>query len=94
MRFFFLSALLVLGFTACKETVKGKNGVDYKSASEYNEYIVNRQTDLMQKIIEFGKVANVSIDSAEAWARQSIPDMEKIIAAPEAPAFPWRIVFA
>ena len=79
MRYLLLSTLLVLGFVACKQTVKGKNGVTYKSASEYNDFIVNRQTTLMKKVVEFGKAAKENLDSAEAMVKQSAVDVEKMI---------------
>ena len=62
--------LLALG--ACRQTATGKNGVTYHNPVEYNDYIVNRQSKLMQNILLFGKVANESIDSAEALMRESV----------------------
>jgi hypothetical protein len=51
-------------FTACNKPVKGTNGVTYKTPVQYNDYIVSRQTDLMRKVINFSKAAEVDIDSA------------------------------
>lgn len=51
---------------ACKtEQRKGANGIVYKSAVEYNDYIVGRQTTLMRNIMDFVKVAESDLDSAE-----------------------------
>jgi hypothetical protein len=50
---------------ACNQPVKGRNGVIYKSAVQYNDYIVGRQTTLMQNILDFGKMAETNLDSAE-----------------------------
>jgi predicted ribosome quality control (RQC) complex YloA/Tae2 family protein len=80
MRYLFLSAILFFSFAACKQTpVKGANGVTYKSPVEYNDYIVNRQTDLMKKVLSFGKIADISLDSAEAMLKKSVRDTEKMI---------------
>jgi hypothetical protein len=64
----FLSVLfvtLVFGISACNKPLKGKNGVTYKSAVQYNDYIVSRQTKLMQNILNFSKAAEIDLDSAE-----------------------------
>jgi len=79
MRYFFLSALLVAGLMACKQSVKGKNGVTYKSASEYNDYIVNRQAILMKNVIEFGKIVEINLDSAEAMLNKSVAQAATMI---------------
>lgn len=60
----YLSFVFVLA--ACKnEQPKGANGVTYKSAVQYNDYIVSRQTKLMRNIMDFVKVAQTDLDSAE-----------------------------
>ena len=60
-----LTTIVVL-LTSCKnETPKGANGVTYKSAVEYNDYIVSRQTTLMKNIMKFISVAENDLDSAE-----------------------------
>lgn len=61
--FFFIGIIL---FTSCKHEVKGDNGVTYKSPVEYNDYIVNRQSNLMKKIMAFGQIAQNDLDSATA----------------------------
>lgn len=59
---FLITAVLI----SCKnEQPKGANGVTYKSAVQYNDYIVNRQTTLMRNIMDFVKVAESDLDSAE-----------------------------
>ncbi|HUR66567.1 MAG TPA: hypothetical protein VMZ03_09460 [Chitinophagaceae bacterium] len=58
--------VLMLLLVACQsESPKGANGVVYKSAVEYNDYIVNRQTTLMKNILAFVDVAQADPDSAE-----------------------------
>lgn len=79
MRYLFLSMLLVVGLVACKQTVKGKNGVTYKSPTEYNDYIVTRQTTLMKNVLEFGKIADVNLDSAAAMLKKSVIQADKMI---------------
>jgi len=59
-----LIVVLSSGFTACNEPVKGRNGVTYKSAFRYNDYIVSRQTKLLQHVLDFVKVAETNLDSA------------------------------
>jgi hypothetical protein len=59
--------------------VKGKNGVTYKSAVEYNDYIVNRQTSLIRNILDFSRTADVNLDSAEVKLRSFIKTADEII---------------
>jgi hypothetical protein len=61
-----LGLLFLTVIVACNKPVKGRNGVSYKNPAQYNDYIVNRQTDLMSKVAEFSRVAEYSIDSAAA----------------------------
>ncbi len=66
-----LFVILLLGCSifACKQPVKGKNGVSYHSAVEYNDYIVERHTNLMKNVLEFRNVEESKLDSAEAYLR-------------------------
>lgn len=81
MRYLFFSVILFSVISSCKQSsVKGKNGVTYKNAIEYNDYIVNRQTKMMKSVVEFGKVADISLDSAGLMLKQSVRDAEKMIA--------------
>ena len=63
----YVSIIIVLAFSiiACNQPVKGRNGVTYKSAVQYNDYIVGRQTKLMQHVLDFAKAAAIDLDSAE-----------------------------
>lgn len=79
MRYFLLSAILTFSFAACNKPVKGKNGVTYKSAIQYNDYIVDRQTTLIKNVIEFGKVVDISLDSAETMLKTSARQAERMI---------------
>ena len=64
MKNIFLMLTMAVLFAACKETVKGTNGVIYKTPIEYNDYIVSRQTTLMKNILAFGEMAQQNPDSA------------------------------
>ena len=65
-KYLLLLTSIVLLLVSCKnETPKGANGVTYKSAVEYNDYIVARQTTLMKNIMKFISVAENDLDSAE-----------------------------
>lgn len=79
MRYLFLSLVVVIGLAACKQPVKGRNGVSYKSATDYNDYIVNRQTALMKNVLDFGRLADISIDSAAAMLKTSAIQATKMI---------------
>jgi hypothetical protein len=57
--------IISFGMLACNQPAKGKNGVTYKSAVQYNDYIVGRQSKLMQKILDFSKAVEINLDSAE-----------------------------
>ena len=57
--------ILVCGLIACNKPAKGRNGVSYKSAVQYNDYIVGRQSKLMQNVLNFTKAAAINLDSAE-----------------------------
>ena len=72
-----LFILMVLA--ACNSAVKGKNGVTYKSAVQYNDYIVTRQTALIKNVLEFSKVAQTDLDSAESKLRGYAREADKMI---------------
>jgi len=79
MKYFILSVVAAFSLIACKETVKGKNGITYKSPTEYNDYIVTRQSTLMKNVLEFSKIAEISLDSAEAMLKTSALQTDKMI---------------
>ena len=79
MRYLLLAVVLVAGIAACKQNVKGKNGVVYKSAIEYNDYIANRQTSLVKKVLELTKVMSVNLDTAEVKLKQAVSEAEEMI---------------
>ena len=61
----FLSFLPFLVLACKSDAPKGANGVVYKTAVDYNDYIVNRQNQVMQNIMDFVSVAENDLDSAE-----------------------------
>jgi hypothetical protein len=80
MRYLLLSVIIVFSFIACRQSVKGENGVNYKSAVQYNDYIINRQTRLVKQVLDINRIADLSIDSAELILTQSSNDAKKMIA--------------
>jgi hypothetical protein len=71
----------LIGFilAACNSAVKGKNGVTYKSAVQYNDYIVTRQSSLIKNVLEFSKIAQTDLDSAESKLRSYVAEADKMI---------------
>lgn len=66
MRKILLLPFIAVFFFACKDKpVKGTNGITYKTPVQYNDYIVTRQTTLMENIMSFVDVAQSNLDSAE-----------------------------
>lgn len=65
MRYVSIIIVLVCSIISCNQPVKGRNGVTYKSAVQYNDYIVSRQSKLMQNVLNFSKAAEINLDSAE-----------------------------
>lgn len=80
MRNLLLFILLAVAGYSCKQSVKGKNGVSYGSAVDYNDYIVNRQTSLMKSVLEFGNLPDSKMDSAEIFLERYTRQAEKMIA--------------
>lgn len=76
---FFVVLLASLVIISCGESAKGKNGITYKSAVQYNDYIVNRQTTLIKNVMEFSKTADINIDSAEAKLKTYVKEAEVMI---------------
>jgi hypothetical protein len=64
MRYLFFTAIIWACVAACNQPVKGKNGQVYKSAVQYNDYIIGRQTILIKDVMDMLKVAQTDLDSA------------------------------
>lgn len=73
-------------FIACKESVKGENGVVYKDPAQYNDYIVTRQTSLVKKVMDFGETAQTNLDAADSllavYEKQTIAMIAEIKGMP------------
>lgn len=71
--------ILLAGFISfsCNPGVKGENGVTYKSAIQYNDYIVNRQTTIIRDVLDFSKTNN--LDSAESKLKRFISKTDDVI---------------
>ena len=69
---YLIPVLLVCIVAACGQPVQGKNGITYKSAVQYNDYIVSRQTQLIKNVSELRQIANINLDSAEARLNQYV----------------------
>jgi hypothetical protein len=63
---------------SCQSPVKGKNGVVYKSAVQYNDYIVKRQTQIIEYILDFAKVSQTDLDSAGRILDLAVNEMDKL----------------
>lgn len=64
MRNLIAAGLLICILAACRETPEGRNGVTYKNAVDYNDYIISRQKLVIKKMLSFGKAAGINPDSA------------------------------
>ncbi len=71
--------ILVTGMISCNQPAKGKNGVTYKSAVQYNDYIVSRQTNLMQNVLDFAKAADQDLDSAQKMLDRFVTETNTMI---------------
>ena len=75
-----LFAFLVLAaFIACNQPVKGKNGVVYKSATEYNDYIVAYQTTIMNQVVDFVAASKVDLDSASRMLDRFVVEIDTMV---------------
>jgi hypothetical protein len=59
-----LTVILAVALAACDQPVKGRNGEIYRSATDYNNYIIERQKEISVYIISFYKQVNKNTDSA------------------------------
>ena len=64
---------------ACKQSVKGENGVVYKSAVEYNDYIISRQSTLIKNVMDFVKVSQNDLDSADKMLDKNVAELSIMI---------------
>lgn len=78
--------IAITTLVACKDSVKGENGVVYKNPAEYNDYIVTRQTSLVNKILEFSRTAQTDLETADSllkvYAKQTSTMIDEIKGMP------------
>lgn len=61
----FFVFIVAFGFTACNSPEKGENGEVYKTPMKYNDYIIERQNKILEKIIKFSNTAESDLDEAD-----------------------------
>ena len=78
---FKLIFLAIIAFTivACNSEVKGKNGVVYKNAEQYNDYIIKRQTNIINAIMDIVKAADIDVDSAEMILNNAVREIDEAL---------------
>ena len=64
---------------ACNQPVKGKNGQVYKSAVQYNDYIIGRQSTLIKNILDLSATAQTNLDSASKMLDRYIVETDSMI---------------
>jgi hypothetical protein len=75
MKKYLLLPVVGILFMGCKtKNTVGANGVTYKNALEYNEYIISRQIQLQKDITEYTADAQISIDEADKGLDKMISD--------------------
>lgn len=74
-----LILIVAVGFTACNSPEKGENGVTYKTPVQYNDYIIERQTTLLEKIMKFADVAKTDLDVANKMLDEYAADASVMI---------------
>lgn len=74
-----LTIVMLAGFAACNKPVKGRNGVTYKNAVQYNDYIVSRQVSLMKKMVDFSKVVEIDLDSAAQMLDRFVKETDVVL---------------
>jgi len=60
-----LIMVIILALASCSSGVKGKNGIVYKNATEYNQYIMENQKDIINVMLNFSKAISDDLDSAD-----------------------------
>ena len=71
-------------FVACNNSVKGKDGTVYKSAADYNDYIVTRQNKIIQNMMGLNNLGDDQLDSAMNIVDRNVGLIDKMIGELEA----------
>ena len=65
---------------SCKTaTKKGENGEEYKTAGQYNDYIADRQEEVLDMIKKFTVISQSEAGRANAYLTESAIKVEKIV---------------
>ena len=77
---FLLALACVVLFISCKtQTRKGANGVTYYTTQEYNDYIVGRQTKLVERVMDFVKASQTDLDAAEVLLDTCVKETHQMV---------------
>ena len=79
LRYYFLFIAFAGIFIACKQSEKGSNGVVYKTAVEYNDYIISRQSTLIKNVLDFVQVSQTDLDSADKMLDKNVAQISIMI---------------
>jgi len=77
------NSLFIIGFAffiiACNQSAKGRNGIIYKNAVQYNDYIIGRQSTLIKNVLDFIQVSQTDLDSANKMLDKNINDIKDML---------------
>ncbi len=79
LKYYFLLIVFGGSIIACKQPVKGTNGVVYKTAVEYNNYIIDRQKILIKNVMDFVQVSQTDLDSADKILDKNVAEISVMI---------------
>ena len=79
MRHLFFVVIITTWLGACNQPVKGRNGEIYKSAVQYNDYIISRQATLIKNVLEFSSIAQTDLDSADRMLDKYVVETDSMI---------------
>lgn len=75
---FYLAIIMV--FTSCENRrVTGANGISYNNATEYNQYIVGKQTEILRMVFSFIDTVQINPQNALLHLDSQVKKVESII---------------
>lgn len=69
----------ILFFSCSIPVAQGRNGARFATALEYNNYIIERQSGVINHITELGKMAETDIDATEALLNQGVALADSVL---------------
>lgn len=79
-RFILGISIGAFSFLSCNlEQARGPNGIVYKSAREYNDYIVNHQKEIINQIRQLSKMVDSDLDSAQRIRDNAVNNIDVAI---------------